>query len=186
MAAFSFQGLKAPLPLRRSVPTFSPSTAIAAAIFLQPYRVCRRLRDRCFADILNPLVCWGSKISWARCTPNKNGHRMSGPWQVDLSTHFNTLFVLLFLFPSIVSIPQSSRRRENNRNDTLVLFECILGAGQEVGKSCVVVSFGDKRIMFDCGMHMGYVDNRRYPDFSRISESGDFNSSLTCIVITHL
>lgn len=32
---------------------------------------------------------------------------------------------------------------------------------------------------------MGYLDNRRYPDFSRISESGDFNSALTCIVITH-
>ncbi|KAH0464482.1 hypothetical protein IEQ34_007268 [Dendrobium chrysotoxum] len=55
------------------------------------------------------------------------------------------------------------------------------GAGQEVGKSCVVVSIGGRRIMFDCGMHMGYLDNRRYPDFSRISESGDFNAALTCI-----
>ncbi|PKU79029.1 Cleavage and polyadenylation specificity factor subunit 3-II [Dendrobium catenatum] len=65
-------------------------------------------------------------------------------------------------------------------------IEClVLGAGQEVGKSCVVVSIGGRRIMFDCGMHMGYLDNRRYPDFSRISESGDFNAALTCIVITH-
>lgn len=55
-------------------------------------------------------------------------------------------------------------------------IEClILGAGQEVGKSCVVVSINGKRIMFDCGMHMGYLDNRRYPDFSLISNSGDFN-----------
>ncbi|XP_020592154.1 cleavage and polyadenylation specificity factor subunit 3-II [Phalaenopsis equestris] len=65
-------------------------------------------------------------------------------------------------------------------------IEClVLGAGQEVGKSCVVVSIGGRRIMFDCGMHMGYLDKRRYPDFSRITESGDFNSALTCIVITH-
>ncbi|KAJ8646786.1 hypothetical protein MRB53_008534 [Persea americana] len=65
-------------------------------------------------------------------------------------------------------------------------IEClVLGAGQEVGKSCVVVSIGGKRIMFDCGMHMGYLDHRRYPDFSRISESGDFDSAITCIIITH-
>ncbi|XP_020083140.1 cleavage and polyadenylation specificity factor subunit 3-II [Ananas comosus] len=65
-------------------------------------------------------------------------------------------------------------------------IEClVLGAGQEVGKSCVVVSIGGKKIMFDCGMHMGYLDSRRYPDFSLISETGDFDSSLTCVVITH-
>ncbi|KAK9091451.1 hypothetical protein Sjap_024628 [Stephania japonica] len=65
-------------------------------------------------------------------------------------------------------------------------IEClVLGAGQEVGKSCVVVSIGGKRIMFDCGLHMGHHDHNRYPDFSRISKSGDFDSALTCIVITH-
>lgn len=40
--------------------------------------------------------------------------------------------------------------------------------------------------MFDCGMHMGYLDHRRYPDFSLISKSGDFNNALSCIIITHL
>ncbi|XP_039127819.1 LOW QUALITY PROTEIN: cleavage and polyadenylation specificity factor subunit 3-II [Dioscorea cayenensis subsp. rotundata] len=65
-------------------------------------------------------------------------------------------------------------------------IEClILGAGQEVGKSCVVVKVGGKSIMFDCGMHMGYLDHRRYPDFSLISQSGDFSSVISCIVITH-
>ncbi|PSR88117.1 Cleavage and polyadenylation specificity factor subunit 3-II like [Actinidia chinensis var. chinensis] len=65
-------------------------------------------------------------------------------------------------------------------------IEClVLGAGQEVGKSCVVVSINGKRIMFDCGMHMGYLDHRRYPDFSRISKSGDFDNALSCIIITH-
>ncbi|KAK6252218.1 hypothetical protein QUC31_013938 [Theobroma cacao] len=61
----------------------------------------------------------------------------------------------------------------------------VLGAGQEVGKSCVVVSINGKRIMFDCGMHMGYTDSRRYPDFSLISKTGDFDNALTCVIITH-
>nr|APA20178.1 cleavage and polyadenylation specificity factor 73 kDa subunit II [Populus tomentosa] len=39
--------------------------------------------------------------------------------------------------------------------------------------------------MFDCGMHMGYDDHRRYPDFSLISKSRDFDHSLDCVIITH-
>lgn len=62
----------------------------------------------------------------------------------------------------------------------------VLGAGQEVGKSCVVVSMNGKRIMFDCGMDMAYQDHRRHPDFSRLSDTGDFDNAITCIVITHL
>ncbi|KAL3655340.1 Cleavage and polyadenylation specificity factor subunit 3-II [Castilleja foliolosa] len=66
-------------------------------------------------------------------------------------------------------------------------IECfVLGAGQEVGKSCVVVTMNGKRIMFDCGMHMGHQDEHRYPDFSKICKSGDdFTNSLSCIIITH-
>ena len=69
------------------------------------------------------------------------------------------------------------------------IYLCVvycLGAGQEVGKSCAVVSINGKRIMFDCGMHMGYDDHRRYPDFSLISKSGHFNTALDCVIITHL
>lgn len=61
---------------------------------------------------------------------------------------------------------------------------CFAGAGQEVGKSCVVVTIGGKKIMFDCGMHMGRVDNP-YPDFSRLSPTGDFDNVLSCVIITH-
>ena len=44
-----------------------------------------------------------------------------------------------------------------------------LGAGQDVGRSCLLVAIGGKRIMLDCGMHMGYNDDRRFPDFSYIA-----------------
>lgn len=63
------------------------------------------------------------------------------------------------------------------------------GAGQEVGKSCVVVTFGGgKRVMFDCGMHMGHRDSRRYPDFDRLLADGaaDYTAAISCVVITHL
>lgn len=68
----------------------------------------------------------------------------------------------------------------------LPLHDLFAGAGQEVGKSCVVVTMNGKRIMFDCGMHMGFLDHRRYPDFTLVDPNQDFNSAITCIIITHL
>ncbi|KAG0593991.1 hypothetical protein M758_UG037700 [Ceratodon purpureus] len=67
-----------------------------------------------------------------------------------------------------------------------MLIKCVpLGAGQDVGKSCVIVTVGGKNIMFDCGMHMGYQDERRFPDFSFISKTGDFSHAIDCIIVTH-
>jgi hypothetical protein len=40
----------------------------------------------------------------------------------------------------------------------------------DVGRSCVLVTVNGRNIMFDCGMHMGYNDERRFPDFSYISQ----------------
>jgi len=60
-----------------------------------------------------------------------------------------------------------------------------LGGGQDVGKSCVLVSIGGKNIMFDCGMHMGYNDARRFPDFSYLSKTNRFDDVLDCVVISH-
>lgn len=43
------------------------------------------------------------------------------------------------------------------------------GAGQDIGKSCVLVSLGPGcTVLFDCGMHMGFQDERRYPDFGAL------------------
>uniref|UniRef100_A0A6B2KZ25 Integrator complex subunit 11 n=1 Tax=Arcella intermedia TaxID=1963864 RepID=A0A6B2KZ25_9EUKA len=60
-----------------------------------------------------------------------------------------------------------------------------LGAGQDVGRSCILVSIGGKNIMFDCGMHAGYSDERRFPDFSYISRSGKFDEVLDAVIISH-
>ncbi|KAL2608096.1 hypothetical protein R1flu_026669 [Riccia fluitans] len=67
-----------------------------------------------------------------------------------------------------------------------MLIKCVpLGAGQDVGKSCVIVTIGGKNIMFDCGMHMGYQDDRRYPKFSFVSKTGNYTQAISCVIITH-
>ncbi|XP_047489473.1 integrator complex subunit 11-like isoform X2 [Penaeus chinensis] len=58
------------------------------------------------------------------------------------------------------------------------------GAGQDVGRSCILVTIGGKNIMLDCGMHMGYNDDRRFPDFSYITD-GPLTDYLDCIIISH-
>ncbi|CBY43589.1 unnamed protein product, partial [Oikopleura dioica] len=62
-----------------------------------------------------------------------------------------------------------------------------LGAGQDVGRSCILVSIGNKNVMFDCGMHMGYQDARRFPDFNYIT--GGDQTTLTphidAVIISH-
>ncbi|PIO62029.1 metallo-beta-lactamase domain protein, partial [Teladorsagia circumcincta] len=60
-----------------------------------------------------------------------------------------------------------------------------LGAGQDVGRSCILVTIGGKNVMLDCGMHMGYQDERRFPDFSYIGGGGKLNDYLTCVIISH-
>ncbi|KAF7684119.1 Integrator complex subunit 11 [Astathelohania contejeani] len=60
-----------------------------------------------------------------------------------------------------------------------------LGAGQDVGRSCILTTINGKTIMFDCGMHMGYNDQRRFPDFSFISRTHSFDKIIDCIIISH-
>ncbi|ADM12455.1 putative beta-lactamase fold-containing exonuclease [Encephalitozoon intestinalis ATCC 50506] len=60
-----------------------------------------------------------------------------------------------------------------------------LGAGQDVGRSCILVTINGRTVMFDCGMHMGFNDERRFPDFSYISKTKNFDKVIDCIIISH-
>ncbi|OWF52067.1 integrator complex subunit 11-like [Mizuhopecten yessoensis] len=60
-----------------------------------------------------------------------------------------------------------------------------LGAGQDVGRSCILLSIGGKNIMLDCGMHMGYNDERRFPDFTYVTKEGRLTQHLDCVIISH-
>lgn len=39
--------------------------------------------------------------------------------------------------------------------------------------------------MLDCGMHMGFNDDRRFPDFSYITREGPLNEHLDCVIVSH-
>ena len=56
-----------------------------------------------------------------------------------------------------------------------------LGAGREVGRSCLLVSFQDTRLLLDCGLHMGFTDERRFPHFDLIESV----HHLDAVLITH-
>ncbi|KAH3817259.1 hypothetical protein DPMN_118791, partial [Dreissena polymorpha] len=58
-----------------------------------------------------------------------------------------------------------------------------LGAGQDVGRSCILVTIGGKNLMLDCGMHMGFNDDRRFPDFTFITREGRLTEHLDCVII---
>lgn len=74
--------------------------------------------------------------------------------------------------------PQSS-------NSSQIQIFC-LGAGQDVGRSCVCVTLKDKSIIFDVGIHMLYSDNRRYPDFSQLyTPPNTINQAVSLVILTH-
>ncbi|KAJ5078562.1 integrator complex subunit 11 [Anaeramoeba ignava] len=53
-----------------------------------------------------------------------------------------------------------------------------LGAGRMVGRSCLIVTMGNKTIMLDCGVHLGKKEER-FPDFSQIK------TKIDCVIISH-
>ena len=56
-----------------------------------------------------------------------------------------------------------------------------LGAGQEVGRSCVLMKFRGKQIMFDCGIHPAFTGVASLPFFDHIPDIGQIDLCL----VTH-
>ena len=55
-----------------------------------------------------------------------------------------------------------------------------LGAGQEVGRSCIIVKYLDKTIMMDCGIHPGYQGHASLPFLDQVDLAG-----VDVMLITH-
>ncbi len=53
-------------------------------------------------------------------------------------------------------------------------------------KNCVIITIGDKNVLFDCSMHMGFQDEQHYLDFSFISKIGNYTQAIDCVNVTHL
>lgn len=60
-----------------------------------------------------------------------------------------------------------------------------LGAGQDVGRSCILVTINNKNVMLDCGMHMGFQDERKFPDFSFVTTEGTLTDYIDCVIVSH-
>ena len=51
----------------------------------------------------------------------------------------------------------------------------VLGAGEDVGRSCIIVRMFDKMIMLDCGAHMGCNGIDKYPNLNKLQQCRDMN-----------
>ncbi|XP_011016589.1 PREDICTED: cleavage and polyadenylation specificity factor subunit 3-I-like [Populus euphratica] len=83
---------------------------------------------------------------------------------------------------------QSLKRRDapvtREGGDQLTLTP--LGAGNEVGRSCVYMSFKGKTVLFDCGIHPAYSGMAALPYFDEIDPSTIDVLLVTQYVFHHL
>ena len=59
-----------------------------------------------------------------------------------------------------------SKRRIEDSEDLLVVQP--LGAGQEVGRSCILLEFKGKKVMLDFGIHPGLSGTNALPFIDRV------------------
>lgn len=61
------------------------------------------------------------------------------------------------------------RKAEETAYDNMEIMP--LGAGQEVGRSCVILKYRGKTVMFDCGIHPARSGMSGLPFFDEIDPS---------------
>nr|XP_043622460.1 cleavage and polyadenylation specificity factor subunit 3-I [Erigeron canadensis] len=75
----------------------------------------------------------------------------------------------------------SLKRRDSTQSrDSDIMTITPLGAGSEVGRSCVFMTFKGKTIMFDCGIHPAFSGMAALPYFDEIDPS-----TIDVLLITH-
>ncbi|KAF9602753.1 hypothetical protein IFM89_030909 [Coptis chinensis] len=76
----------------------------------------------------------------------------------------------------------SLKRRDSTMTKDLEdqLIITPLGAGNEVGRSCVYMSYKSKTVMFDCGIHPAYSGMAALPYFDEIDPS-----TIDVLLVTH-
>ncbi|KAI5356304.1 hypothetical protein L3X38_009199 [Prunus dulcis] len=77
--------------------------------------------------------------------------------------------------PSPLKLREASASREDGK-----LIIIPLGAGNEVGRSCVYMSYKGKTVLFDCGIHPAYSGMAALPYFDEIDPS-----TIDVLLITH-
>jgi cleavage and polyadenylation specificity factor subunit 3 len=74
--------------------------------------------------------------------------------------------------------PSSPQQKEKDEVDVVQIIP--LGAGQEVGRSCIIVRYLGKTIMLDCGIHPGYAGLASLPFLEEVDLS-----EVDVMLITH-
>jgi integrator complex subunit 11 len=54
----------------------------------------------------------------------------------------------------------------------------VLGGGRDIGRSCLLLTLGDRRVLLDCGAHPAFADARRFPDLAALPP-------LDAVLVTH-
>jgi len=72
-----------------------------------------------------------------------------------------------------------TQQYETSAGDILEIMP--LGAGNEVGRSCILVGFKGKKIMLDCGIHPAYAGLAGLPFFDEIDDA----SSIDLLLVSH-
>ncbi|KAL3729518.1 hypothetical protein ACJRO7_026616 [Eucalyptus globulus] len=81
---------------------------------------------------------------------------------------------------SVGQAPSLKRRDPPAAREGDQLIITPLGAGNEVGRSCVYMSFKGKTVLFDCGIHPAYSGMAALPYFDEIDPS-----TIDVLLITH-
>ncbi|XP_042424103.1 cleavage and polyadenylation specificity factor subunit 3-I-like [Zingiber officinale] len=76
------------------------------------------------------------------------------------------------------SMPSATATATAREDDQLIITP--LGAGNEVGRSCVFMSYRGKNVLFDCGIHPGYSGMAALPYFDEIDPS-----TIDVLLVTH-
>lgn len=60
---------------------------------------------------------------------------------------------------------------EESKDSSSELFIMPIGAGKEVGRSCIIMQYQNKQIMLDCGIHMNkqHKGKNALPYFEKIN-----------------
>lgn len=81
--------------------------------------------------------------------------------------------------PVIKLGPDGAKRSYPFQGDETLEF-IPLGAGNEVGRSCCLLKFKGKTIMFDCGAHPGYRGEESLPFFDEVDAD-----TIDLLLVTH-
>ncbi|XP_006650916.3 cleavage and polyadenylation specificity factor subunit 3-I [Oryza brachyantha] len=80
---------------------------------------------------------------------------------------------------SLAAAPPGKRQASGGREGDQLLIT-PLGAGNEVGRSCVYMSFKGRTVLFDCGIHPAYSGMAALPYFDEIDPS-----TIDVLLVTH-